>query len=46
MGAFKVGFTTTGQSLQVMMPDSLKLLPVMILGLLKSVTQTTRIGKK
>ncbi|KAJ3410439.1 COPII subunit, partial [Chytridiales sp. JEL 0842] len=36
LAAFRSGFTSSGQSSQLMIPENLKLLPVLILGLLKN----------
>ncbi|KND02225.1 uncharacterized protein SPPG_02707 [Spizellomyces punctatus DAOM BR117] len=36
MGAYKSSFTTSGQAVQLLMPDNLKLLPLLTLGLLKN----------
>ncbi|KAI8807923.1 Sec23/Sec24 trunk domain-containing protein [Cladochytrium replicatum] len=35
MGAYKQNFTTSGQAVQLLLPENLKLLPLLILGLLK-----------
>ncbi|KAI9102462.1 hypothetical protein DFS34DRAFT_577162 [Phlyctochytrium arcticum] len=36
MGAYKASFTTSGQAVQLLVPDNLKLLPLLILGMLKN----------
>jgi hypothetical protein len=38
LAAFKAGFTSSGQNSQLLIPENLKLLPVLILGLLKNVS--------
>ncbi|KAI8824176.1 uncharacterized protein EV422DRAFT_493298 [Fimicolochytrium jonesii] len=36
MGSYKSAFTTSGQAVQLLVPENLKLLPLMVLGLLKN----------
>ncbi|KAJ3166384.1 COPII subunit [Geranomyces variabilis] len=38
LGAYKSAFTSSGQSVQLLVPENLKLLPLLILGLLKNAT--------
>lgn len=37
IGAYKSSFTSTGQAAQLLVPENLRLLPLLILGLLKNV---------
>jgi hypothetical protein len=39
MNSYKAAFTSSGQSSQLIIPENLKLLPILTLGLLKSVRQ-------